>query len=394
MTLSRNTSASAAKAAPSRPAEEKSFFDWIKSSMAADGLLVPAPWQDEHAALASAEFTDKRLQQAAVILAVLHPHVLDTIAQAPVLVLAAAGEHGGDLRYRSERLKLATRFIAAAGASPRLPHIMRAYGLTPPMRRLAGAPLAATHIRPLKILAGIPEESLARIIPSTCTEQRAWLIWLSRLAARRWPSPLQRDRFVGWAAVNLRTHGQIQDADDLADWAMLDTGSFDPDMSPEQAQAASDRWHEEQASVRPGPWSLQELSVVVDYGPLPATAVVDGLELHALRTITELDLESQRMHHCVRSYWPYVSSGRSRIYSIRSGENRIATLELQPDSRKRSTPRPLVMAQIKGPCNARPAEPVIACARRFLEIANAAIAEAAKLARAEAALAKAAGAER
>ena len=59
MTLSRNTSASAAKAAPSRPAEEKSFFDWIKSSMAADGLLVPAPWQDEHAALASAEFTDK-----------------------------------------------------------------------------------------------------------------------------------------------------------------------------------------------------------------------------------------------------------------------------------------------------------------------------------------------
>lgn len=126
--------------APQQPTPAKTFFDWIWPSMAADGLLVPAPWQSEHAFLAAAEFTDPRLQQVAVVLAALHPDVLDYIAQAPVLVLAAAGETRGSLNSRSIRLQLATRFIAAAGPCRRLPHILRAYHLSPPLRRLAGAP--------------------------------------------------------------------------------------------------------------------------------------------------------------------------------------------------------------------------------------------------------------
>jgi len=226
---------------------------------------------------------------------------------------------------------------------------------------------------------------LAQIIPASRRDQAAWLTWLSRLALHRWATPLQRDRFLTWATATFTDREQYGPSFDLADWAMFESGAFDPKMSLEQAQAASRRWHEQHASRRLLNYSPSELACVVDYGPLPITTTVDGLELHALRTIAELDMESQRMHHCVRSYWPFVASGRSRIYSIRHGETRYATLELQPDTRKRTTPRPLKFAQLRGPCNAPPAEPVIACALHFIDLANAAIAETARLAQSPAA---------
>ncbi len=349
--------------------------------MAADGLIVPAPWQAEHAAVVTAEFTDPVLKQVAVLLAALHPHVLDYIGQAPVLVLAAAGGDRLDLRLREARLKLASRFIAAAGAFHRLPHILRAYGLVPSLRRLAGGPLKLRHHGLLPLLAAIPETRLAQVIPATTDEQRLWLHSLDGLRQRRWTRRASRDRFLVWAAANIRTAEARRGADDLADWAIFASERFDPAMTYEQVRAASAHWHEEQAAHRHSLAAMLSGTVgrhTVDYAPLPAAIEVEGLCFRALCSAADLEEESARMHHCVRSYWRYVARGQSYIYSIRRGEVRIATLELQRLSITPHTAAPLAIAQLKGPCNAHPDEEIASAATRFLEMANACVMAAAR----------------
>lgn len=341
--------------------------------MAADGLIVPAPWQVEHAAVVTAEFTDPILRQAAAVLAALHPHVLDYIGQAPVLVLAAAGTERLDLRLRKSRLKLASRFIAAAGTLHRLPHILRAYGLVPPLRRLAGAPLKLAHHGLLSPLASVPETKLAQVIPATAEEQHLWLQWLQDLRQRRWTRRAACDRFLVWAVANIRSPEARHTADDLADWAMFASERFDPGITYERARAASARWHEEQAAHRRSIAAVLAGTAgahTVDYAPLPATIEVQGLCFRALCSAADLEDESARMHHCVRSYWRYVARGQSYIYSIRRGEARIATLELRRQSITRHTTAPLAVAQLKGPCNAHPGEEIASAATRFLETAN------------------------
>lgn len=359
----------------------KTFFDWIQPSMAADGLLMPASWQAEHAAVASAEFTDATLQQVAVVLAALHPHVLDYIGQAPVLVLAAAGEARLDLRSRRDRLKLATRFIAAAGTSHRLPRILRAYGLLPPMRRLAGAPLQLAHHRLLPLLATIPENELAQVIPATAEAQRAWWQWLEGLQRRRWTRGATRDRFLVWAAAEMRTAEARRGADELADWVMFAGERFDPAMSYAQARLASAHWHEQQQTQRraiAATLAGTACAHTVDYTPLPAAIELDEFSFRALCSAGELEDESTRMHHCVRSYWRYVATGRSYVYSIRHGEARIATLELIRQNLVLHAAAPLAIGQLKGPCNARPREEIFRATIRFLEMANACVIAAAR----------------
>lgn len=357
----------------------KTFFDWIQPSLAADGLIVIEPWQAEHAQRAEAHFTDRRLRETAVILAALHRDVLDYISQAPVLVLAIAGTSGGDLRVRADRRELAARFIAAAGPCRRLPHIMRAFGLTPPMRKLLGPPLSIFHHRLLAPLATVGETALAQAIPEDEREQRAWLEMLTRLSSRHWARYSSREAFVAWSAANLRTPEARGEAGELGDWAMLSSGRFNPAMSYEQARADSARWHEEQAAARSAMSSLFSASDrqrVIDYSPLPAQIEVDGLSFRALASVGDLEEESQRMHHCVRRYWRFVASGRSRIYSIRRGEQRVATVELQRSYARRSDCGPLQVAQLKGPCNARPADDVALAVRRCLDIINQSVTEA------------------
>ena len=356
----------------------KLFFEWIAPMLVADGLLVPAAWHSEHALVAASEFTDPRLEQAAVILAALDPGALDTIAQAPVLVLAAAGECCGGLNYRRHRQQLAARFLAVIAESGRLPHILRSYQLAPVMRRLAGAPLAMAHHQVLALLATIPERTLAQIIPATGAEQRLWLEWLTGLVDRPWPARHGgADRFGAWAATNARTPAQWFGCSEIIDWLVLGGGVLDPAMSYAQTSAAAARWHRAQA-VRPRQ-VLTASEPIVDYAPLPVESIVDGLVFKALRSISDLEEESVRMHHCVRDYWPYVFSGNSRIYSIRRGNARRATFELQVCSASGYAIRrwsrcdgvsAFGFGQLKGPCNAMPDGEITAAAKRFLEIAE------------------------
>jgi hypothetical protein len=66
------------------------------------------------------------------------------------------------------------------------------------------------------------------------------------------------------------------------------------------------------------------------------------------------------MHHCVGSYDEQVASGECYIYSVRNGDERIATVELE---KVNGLVRP---AQIRGQCNAQPPKKVRAAVMKWL----------------------------
>jgi hypothetical protein len=71
--------------------------------------------------------------------------------------------------------------------------------------------------------------------------------------------------------------------------------------------------------------------------------------------------EGEAMHHCVASYSRYVIAGQQYIYSIREGDQRIATLELTRDGLGKAT-----LGQIRGACNAAVPAKIVATVRRWL----------------------------
>lgn len=84
------------------------------------------------------------------------------------------------------------------------------------------------------------------------------------------------------------------------------------------------------------------------------THVVGGYEVVPLLTAKSLIEEGILMSHCVGSYVPYVAHGECKIYSLRRGEQRIATMEVSLGEASR-LPR---VTQIKGPHNATPAREI------------------------------------
>ncbi|MGI9521532.1 MAG: PcfJ domain-containing protein [Hyphomicrobiaceae bacterium] len=73
-----------------------------------------------------------------------------------------------------------------------------------------------------------------------------------------------------------------------------------------------------------------------------------GLRIVPLRTPDELIHEGKRMRHCVGDYACQVLSGACLIYSIRRGNQHVATLEVRPHWERQGQP---VMAQLRGPDN-------------------------------------------
>lgn len=365
---------------------DKSFFDWIGACLLQDCGLPPEPWQRQHADAAVSVFADEALQRAATVLAVLHPFVLDYIRQAPVLVVAAAGETAFDVRKRADRVALAKRFIAKAGPLRRLPAVLKAYGVSPPLKKLHGELLSPHHARLLPALALQPDVVLAQVVPTDRDPQREWLYWarhtIDRLqGARRRPSPE-----LAWCLAHLNTAERRENTVELIDWMTNMTGTFNPKVRYDEAHAASLKWHEDQAArlarhrFAPDGSTLR----VVDYQPLPAQWSGDGLTFKAITTYAALDEESARMHHCVRTYWPRMLDGTSRIYSVRRQGARIATLELGPVDASAHETR-LRVAQLRGYCNARVAADVVASATAFCAAANAAAEKAAAVAAEQAA---------
>ena len=93
-----------------------------------------------------------------------------------------------------------------------------------------------------------------------------------------------------------------------------------------------------------------------------ASAVVDGFEFIPLCSESDIGDEAEAMQNCVRSLSWGVRQNRLRLWSVRRGGERVATLQL---GRRYGDPL-LQVVQLKGPKNATASAPVWWAARKWL----------------------------
>ena len=248
---------------------------------------------------------------------------------------------------------------------------MKADALAPPLRALSGRALRHDHWGVLKALSGIPPTALAQSIPKVPEEQRRWLDDIARWRMCMWQHSGDVEQFFPWAAANLHGSRARRNLAEVADFAGCNRASFNTRWNFEQARAASDRWHAEIARRSFGAAAMApEWRVAIDYAPLPSHLEVEGFAFHALQTREDIYIEGQAMHHCVRTYAGRVVQGLSRLYSVRQGGARVATLELWPAGRRGSSVPSYALMQLKGSCNARPGAAVANAAAAFLVKVN------------------------
>jgi len=113
----------------------------------------------------------------------------------------------------------------------------------------------------------------------------------------------------------------------------------------------------------------------IDYALLPQRAELGGFDFVALRTGEQIFSDGNEMRHCVSTYTRQVSSGQSRLFSIRRDGRRIATLELQSNSNSLECDVAYSMGQLRGPCNTQPSAEICGVAKSFLDNVNTTIAQ-------------------
>lgn len=100
-----------------------------------------------------------------------------------------------------------------------------------------------------------------------------------------------------------------------------------------------------------------------DPTPWPASGLVGwaegGVEISELRTVRALRAEGTAMHHCAGMYAPVVGRGRVSIWSMRRGEERVATIEVVHASGR--------VVQVKAACNTEPAAEDLQLVGRWAE---------------------------
>ena len=132
------------------------------------------------------------------------------------------------------------------------------------------------------------------------------------------------------------------------------TRPFSSDMSVNTVRTENELWHEAIAKRKadksnykiPAPWC-------------PA-GQVNGYQIVPLDSTEELWKEGRAMHHCAGSYDYRVAAGKCYMYSVRQGDNRVATVELV---RKQGKVKPL---QIRAACNAEPPKDVKIAVRKWI----------------------------
>lgn len=79
-----------------------------------------------------------------------------------------------------------------------------------------------------------------------------------------------------------------------------------------------------------------------------------------LDSTEELYKEGRVMHHCAGSYDYRIAAGNCYIYSVRQGDNRVATVELVREHGK------VQPQQVRAACNAQPPKEVKAAVRKWI----------------------------
>lgn len=305
-------------------------------------------------------FPNQALQDAARLLAGVHPHAIDYVRQCPALVLAAT--YGGKLSRTQERARAAQWFGTATYRSPRLKKVLDAYKLPLPIRAIKGSSLAPKHFHIITALAKIPPSTLAQIIPAT--RQRIWMRALHRWSEHMDRRGKPRTFLLEWAAREFHgiTLHELAAVTDLADFASAQP--FNEKWSRAQAERAQERWHVELTKKQGQEQFFKAFGIAfdapIDYEPFPLAETVNGFAFTALNTGEAIFLEGAAMRHCVSSYSKQVLYGQSRLFTIRSGDRRVATAEYA------ITRGRYRLAQIKGPCNSPVASPVRNAANKFV----------------------------
>jgi hypothetical protein len=238
------------------------------------------------------------------------------------------------------------------------------------LSRIAGfmqIPMSARGLKPaVAHLFHYPPANLFCYLPQKTWEQRLWL------RPFMCPSINTDDPdFALWIARNILKIGNrirpvIESLRDVRDWVdevkrerpRCISRRFSPDMSWATVQRENNLWHEAVAKCKssrsrykiPAPW-------------LP-TGHANGFRIVPLDSAKKLWKEGRVMHHCVASYDRRVAKGVCYIYSVRQGDERIATVELV---RINGQVRP---AQIRGRHNAQPSKEVCKAVRKWLLESN------------------------
>jgi hypothetical protein len=149
---------------------------------------------------------------------------------------------------------------------------------------------------------------------------------------------------------------------DMNDWVMEATRKkprcitrpFSPDMSINTVRTENELWHEAIA-VRKAAKSKYKIPT-----PWYPADEVNGYAIVPLDSAEELWKEGRAMHHCVGAYDYRVAAGKCYMYSVRLGDNRLATVELV---RKHGNVKP---RQIRAACNGEPPTEVKVAVRKWV----------------------------
>ena len=173
--------------------------------------------------------------------------------------------------------------------------------------------------------------------------------------------------FKYWIARNVlqignRVRPVLNYLEDMNDWVLeakterrrCITRPFFRNMSLETARRENQRWHEAIAKCE-----AAKSNYKIPAAWYPAHQV-NGYQIVPLDSTEKLWKEGRAMHHCVGSYDSRVASGKCYIYSVRQGDNRIATIELARKDGK------VVPQQIRAACNDEPPKEVKVAVRKWI----------------------------
>jgi len=343
-------------------------------------MTASKDWRDEAIARAIKPFRDRRfLRRSAACIAQADPYGADYLEQAPIIawglpmMLSPTRTRERDLNGLHGEMIREFRRILAGGR--KLKHIMAALGLPLPMRLVRAEVMSLSWQWILEMLASAEPAVLGEVLDSPASHQRYFLAALDRFGRGQWPEAYRRWAVgaVGHAMkrtlAGAQTPGGIEalaagvsrDASVVADYLWrAAVPNFDPRWSLDDGLAAATRWHRQLGDMArrlaPAAMSMSSDAGAVDYGTLPLEKTIGAFSFVALRTERELLEEGADLHHCVGGYWPSVQGGFSRIYSVRRGDRRVATMELAPHGRAAGVHGwgTAHLVQLRGPCNLDP----------------------------------------
>lgn len=273
------------------------------------------------------------------------PPIIDYFEQAPVL-----GSIG-----------LSNKCVDEMRAGARLKNVIRRAGGSNPLRQFLGKVCSSSFETTFRWLAAMNPSVVAQAIPEDAGRQRAFLSNCDSFRIGNPPEAPLSEWFVGRIAPDT-----IHSCHSMVDYIKRSGRPVDLRWSADEARAATTRWHDELAKMTSEERFFAKHHIGfdedVDYGTFPVVEERAGLQFIALRSGKSLYEDGRSMHHCVGSYSSDVITGKSRIYSIRRGEKRIATMEIALRGQSAWS-----LKQVCGPCNARPDEDTLAAAKALTD---------------------------